>query len=141
MASIHKELIIDAPPEQVWEAVRDVGAIHTRLAREFVLDTRLDGDSRLVTFADGTVIRERIIDVDDRTRRLAYAVVGWRATHHHASLQVFGDGGLRSRIVWIADLLPNELATLVDGMMEMGCAAMKQTRESVPRQPPNFVSR
>ena len=142
MASIHKEVLIDAPPQHVWEAVRDIGAIHTRLAREFVTDTRLDGDSRLVTFADGTVIRERIVDVDDRTRRLAYAVVGWRATHHHASIQVFGDGGRRCRIVWIADLLPDDLAGLVDGMMEKGCAAMKQTLEpSVARQQRHFATR
>ena len=93
MASIHKEVFVDAPPEQVWEAVRDVGAIPTRLARGFVTDTRLEGDSRLVTFADGTVVRERIVDVDDRTRRVAYAAVGWRATHHHASMQVFGTAG------------------------------------------------
>ena len=142
MASIHKEVFIDAPPEQVWDAVRDVGAIHTRLAREFVIDTRLEGDSRLVTFADGTVVRERIVDVDDRRRRLAYAAVGWRATHHHASIQVFGDGGRRSRIVWIADLVPNELAALVDGMMEKGCAVIKQTLEApVARQQPDFAAR
>ena len=142
MASIHKEVFVDAPPEQVWEAVRDIGAIPTRLARGFVTDTRLEGDSRLVTFADGTVVRERIVDVDDRTRRVAYAAVGWRATHHHASMQVFGDGGRRSRIVWIADLLPDDLAALVDGMMVKGCAAMKRTLESSrARQQPDFATR
>jgi len=142
MASIHKEVFIDAPPERVWEAVRDIGAIHTRLAREFVTDTRLEGDSRLVTFADGTVVRERIVDIDDRTRRVAYAAVEWRATHHHASMQVFGEGGRRSRLVWIADLLPNDLAPLVDGMMEKGCAVIKQTLEqSVARQQPDLATR
>ena len=131
MASIHKELTINAPPERIWDAVRDVGAIHTRLARQFVLDTRIDGDSRLVTFAGGTVVRERIVDVDDRARRLAYSVVEWRATHHNASIQVFPDGDGRSRIVWIADLLPNELADQMSGMMEQGCAAMKRTLEEL----------
>ena len=88
MASIHKEIVIDAPPELIWDAVRDVGAVHKRLARQFVVDTRLEGDSRLVTFADGTVVRELIVDVDDDARRVAYAVVEWRARHHHASMQV-----------------------------------------------------
>jgi uncharacterized protein YndB with AHSA1/START domain len=129
MASIHKEILIDAPAENIWDAVRDVGAIHRRLARQFVLDTRLDGDSRLVTFAGGAVVRERIVDVDDRARRLAYSVVQWRATHHNASIQVFPEGDDRSRLVWIADLLPDDLADLVSGMMEQGCAAMKQTLE------------
>lgn len=71
MASIHKEVLIDAPPEHTWDAIRDVGAIHRRLARGFVVDTRLDGDSRLVTFAEGTVVRERIVDIDDSARRIA----------------------------------------------------------------------
>jgi hypothetical protein len=127
MASIHKEILVDAAPEDVWAAIRDIGAIHTRLAQQFVVDTTLDGDSRLVTFANGAQIRERIIDVDDRRRRLAYSVVEWRATHHNASLQVCAEGETGSRIVWIADLLPNDLAALVDGLMEEGCAAMKRT--------------
>jgi hypothetical protein len=129
MASIHKEVVIDAPAEHIWDAVRDVGAIHTRLATGFVLDTRLEGDSRLVTFEGGTVVRERIVEVDDRARRLAYSVVEWRATHHNASIQVFPDGDGRSRIVWIADLLPDDLADLVAGLMERGGAAMKRTLE------------
>ena len=131
MASIHKELLIDAPAEHIWDAIRDVGAIHTRLAREFVVDTRIDGDSRLVTFGNGASVRERIVDVDDRARRLAYSAVEWRATHHNASIQVFPDGDGRSRIVWIADLLPNELADQVSGLMEQGCAAMKRTLEEL----------
>jgi len=134
MASIHKEIVIDAPPEHVWDAIRDVGAIHARLAKGFVLDTRLEGDSRLVTFAGGAVVRERIVDVDDRARRLAYSVVEWRTTHHNASLQVLAEGK-GSRVVWIADLLPDDLADLVGGLMEQGCAAMKRTlEESVSTQ-------
>jgi hypothetical protein len=129
MASIHKEILIDADPDRIWDAVRDVGAIPTRLARQFVLETRLDGDSRIVTFAGGGVVRERIVDIDDRARRLAYSVVEWRATHHNASIQVFAAGDNRSRIVWIADLLPGDLAELVSGMMEQGCAAMKRALE------------
>ena len=132
MASIHKDVLIDAPPDRVWDAIRDVGAIHTRLARDFVTDTKLDGDSRLVTFANGTVVRERIVDLDDRLRRIAYAVVEWEATHYHASIQIFADGGHGSRLVWIADLLPNALADVVSGMMDQGCAAMKRTLEAAP---------
>ena len=95
MASIRKEIEIDAPAEHVWAPVRDIGAIHTRFAEGFVLDTKLDGDSRLVTFANGEVVRERIVDIDDRTRRMAYAVVEWRTTHHNASFQVIPDGSER----------------------------------------------
>jgi uncharacterized protein YndB with AHSA1/START domain len=129
MASIHKEMLIDAPAERVWAAIRDVGEIHTRLAREFVVDTRVDGTSRLVTFANGVVVREQIVDIDDNVRRLAYSIVEWRLTHHNASFQVFAVGRTRSRLVWIADLLPDELSDLVDGFMEQGCAAITRTFE------------
>jgi polyketide cyclase/dehydrase/lipid transport protein len=130
MASIRKEIVVEAPAGKVWDAVRDVGAVHTRLARGMVRDTRVDGDSRFVTFANGETVRERIVDVDDRSRRLAYAVVGWRTTHHHASFEVVPDGDSRSRVIWIADLLPDELASLVDGLMEQGSAAIKATLEA-----------
>jgi polyketide cyclase/dehydrase/lipid transport protein len=130
MASIHRQILIDGPADAIWDAIRDVGAIHTRLARGFVLDTRLDGDSRLVTFAGGFTARERIVDVDDDARRIAYSVVEGRFTHHSASIQVFPDGTGHSRVVWIADLLPGDLAGLVGSMMDQGCAAMKRTLES-----------
>ena len=136
MASIHKELEIKAPAEDVWDAVRDVGAVHTRLAQQFVIDTQLDGDSRLVTFANGEVVRERIVTMDDHARRLVYAVVDWRTTHHNASFQVVpGDTGCR--LVWITDLLPDSLAALVNGFVEQGCVAIRQTLETArSRQAP-----
>ena len=129
MASIHKEIAVDAPADHVWSAIRALGEVHTRLARGFVLETRLEGDSRLVTFANGVMVRERIVDLDDAARRLAYSVVEWHATHHHATFQVCADGERRSRIVWVADLLPHDLANTVDALMEQGCAAIKQTLE------------
>jgi carbon monoxide dehydrogenase subunit G len=136
MASIHKEIRVDAPADHVWRAIRDVGRVHLRLAQHFVVDTRLDGDTRLVTFVNGTVVRERIVDIDDTTRRLAYSVIEWRATHHNASFQVLPEGDKRSRIVWVADLLPNDLAPTVDAMMEQGCQAIKHTLERTATHQP-----
>jgi uncharacterized protein YndB with AHSA1/START domain len=130
MATIYKEFTVEAPAAHVWAALRDVGAVHSRLAQKFVTDTRVDGDSRLVTFANGVVVRERIVTIEEDRRRLAYAVVEWQATHYNASFQVFAEGDGRSRIVWIADLLPDSLAAAVDGMMEQGVTAMTQTLES-----------
>ena len=129
MASIRKEVLIDAHPDEVWTAVRDVGAVHQRLAEGFVVDTRLDGDARVVTFANGVVVRELIVDVDDADRRVAYAAVGGRATHHNASMQVFADGRGGTRLVWITDVLPNEVAGPIGALVEQGARAMKQTLE------------
>ena len=129
MASIHREMLVEAQARGVWDAVRDVGAIHTRLAPGFVVDTRLEEGARVVTFGNGLVVRELIVDVDDKARRLAWSVVGGSFSHHNASLQVFPDGGKRSRVVWIADLLPNELAGTIAGMIDQGMAVMKKTLE------------
>lgn len=129
MASIRKEISIEVPPEQLWDAMRDVGALHTRLVAGFVVDCRLEGESRTVTFANGMVATELIIDVNDADRRVAWSAVGGRLTHHNASAQVFADGDGNSRVVWIADLLPHELAPSIAGMIDQGLAAMKQTLE------------
>ena len=134
MASIHKDIAIDAAPEQVWAAVRDFGAVHRRLAPGFVLDARLDGDARIVTFANGTVARELLVDCDDTKRRLVYAVISERVKHHNASVQVLADGDAGSRLVWIVDLLPDEIAPYIAGQMEQAALAMTAAlaRDSAP---------
>src|SRR5689334_25120203 len=106
MASIHREIVVEAKPAAVWDAIADVGAVHTRLAPGFVVDTRLEEGARVVTFASGVVARELIVDIGDEARRLVWSVVGGKMIHHNASLQVFADGKGHSRVVWIADLLP-----------------------------------
>ncbi|MBV8927719.1 MAG: SRPBCC family protein [Mycobacteriaceae bacterium] len=87
MATIHKEIQIDASPERVWDALRDVGALHTRLAPGFVVDTRMEGDARVVTFGNGAVAREDIVSVDDETRRVAWAIVGQQFRHYNGAAQ------------------------------------------------------
>jgi carbon monoxide dehydrogenase subunit G len=129
MASIRREMAVAARAAEIWDAVRDVGAVHKRLAPGFVTDTKMDGDARIVTFGNGLVARELIVDVDDAARRLVWSVVGGRMTHHTASLQVF-ENGEHSRVVWIADLLPNDLAGVIAGMIDQGMATMKRTLEA-----------
>ncbi len=133
MASIRREMLVAASANQIWDAVRDIGAVHTRLAPGFVTDTRIDGDARIVTFGNGIVARELIVDVDDGQRRLAWSVVGGRMTHHNASLQVFEAGTQGARVVWIADLLPNDIAGVIAGMIDAGMEAMKRTLEADAR--------
>jgi uncharacterized protein YndB with AHSA1/START domain len=130
MASIRKEISIDAPPQDVWDAVRDWGAIHDRLASGFVTDTRLDGEDRIVTFFNGAVAREVLIDLDDDARRLVWSVVEGPYSHHNGAAQVFAEGECGTRFVWIADLLPNDLADGTADMMEQGIGAVKRTLES-----------
>lgn len=130
MGSIRKEVDIAAPLAAVWDAVRDVGAIHTRLCPGMVSNTTLEegGATRVVTFDDGLVLRERIIAVDDVARRLVWSVVDGPFEHHNASVSVVGDNR-QCRVVWTADLLPNELTDTVAAIMERGLSLTKQTQE------------
>src|SRR6266576_437295 len=127
MASIHKDIPIDASPADVWAAVRDFGSPHQRLVPGFVLDARLEGDARIVTFANGTVARELLVDCDEARRRLVYAVISERVKHYSASVQVLADGDARARLVWIVDVLPNEIAPYIGGQMDQAALAVEKT--------------
>ena len=129
MATICKEAEITRNAGFVWDAIRDVGAIHRRLVPGFVVDCKLEGDSRRITFANGMAVREIIVAVDDKTRRHAWSARGEPLTHHNASIQVFAEGDDKCRVVWIADVMPNEVADTVGEMMLQGLAAMKRTLE------------
>jgi carbon monoxide dehydrogenase subunit G len=133
MASIHREIVVEDRPERVWDAIRDVGALHIRLVPGFVTGCRLDGDARIVTFANGMVAREPIIDLDDHARRLVWSTDGGPLTHYNASVQVFAEHEGRTRVVWIADLLPNEMAETIGGMIDQGMSAMKRTLDAAGR--------
>ena len=126
MASIHKDIPIDAPADQVWAAVRDFGAVHTRLAPGFAIDARLDGEARIVTFANGNVAREVLVNCDEARRRLVYAIANERVSHYNASVQVQAEDETRSRLIWIVDVLPNDIAPYIDGQMDQAAQAMQQ---------------
>ena len=130
MASIRREIRIDAAPEKVWDAVRDIGNIHKRLVPGFVADCRMEGDdARIVTFGNGLVVKEIIVDRDDAVRRLCWSAKSEQMTHHNASMQIFADGANGTKAVWIADLLPNEIAPTIGAMIEQGMSVMKKTLE------------
>lgn len=132
MASIQKMIVTKASPEVVWDAIRDIGALHTRLVPGFVVDTRVEpgGAARVVTFGNGMVIREPIVTIDDQARRLVWGAESSQLRHYNGAVQVFAEGN-GSRVVWTADLLPHEAAATVGAMIEAGMAAMSRTLDSL----------
>ena len=126
MATLRKQIDVGAAPAAAWDAVRDFGALHTRLVPGFVTQCALeeDGATRLVTFGNGMQVRERLVTRDDAGRRLVYTTEGGRATHYNAVVEVLDAAGGGSRLVWTVDLLPDALAPAVDGMMDAGAKAM-----------------
>jgi carbon monoxide dehydrogenase subunit G len=128
MATLHKQIWIEAPCERVWDAARDIGALHTRLVPGFVTNTELDGEVRIVTFANGMTMREPIISLDDQRHRLAWAAVGGATTHYNAVLEVHPEGN-GTRVSWTSDFLPHSVAATISAMQDQGLAAMRRAFE------------
>jgi hypothetical protein len=127
MATIRSELKTRALASDVWSAIRDIGALHTRLVPGFVTVTKLEPGARIVTFVNGTVLREPIVTLDDRARRLVWTHDGGRAQHYNGALQVSElPDGLTS-VAWTADFLPDEIGAYMSQAIEAGMAAMQRT--------------
>lgn len=119
------ETAIAASPNKVWDAVRDVYAVDTRLVPGMITKVERAGDVRTVTFANGFVVKERIVAVDDRARLITYSAFGGKATYHVATMQVVGDGSNRSKVIWQTRFLPAELEPFIAQNMQVGSQVMK----------------
>jgi hypothetical protein len=129
MATVRKEVVVGVPLKDVWDAVRDFGALHERLARGSVTDTRLEGEDRIVTFLNGTVMRERLISVSDAEHRLVWTILDGPWTHHNGSVELYEEGEGRTRFVWTTDILPHELDEATEQSVEEVIKSIRATLE------------
>jgi hypothetical protein len=131
MATVIRNTTIDLAPADAWAALSDFGGVHQRIAAGFVTDCTLDApDVRTIRFVTGTVVKERLVGVDERARRLAYTVIesALGPSHHNAAAQIIEDAD-GTRFVWTTDVLPDELAPTIAALMDAGIAAIKSTLE------------
>ena len=142
MASISKEITIGCNADDVWEVIGDFATGPSRMAPGYVVDTRIEADTRVVTFIDGTVAREQFVALDHENRRIVYAVVGdsLQPAHDNASMQVLADGEGHCRLIWIHDVLPDDLAPTLDAAMTHGGAIIKQIFEERRSQQADLTS-
>jgi hypothetical protein len=131
MATIRSELKTHASAGDVWSAIRDIGALHTRLVPGFVSDTKLEPGARVVTFVNGTVLREPIVSLDDQARRLVWTAEGGRARHYNAALQVSELADGLTSVVWTADFLPDDIGAYMSQAIEAGMAAMQRSLDEL----------
>jgi Polyketide cyclase / dehydrase and lipid transport len=127
MASVRREIVTRARADDVWAAIRDVGALHTRLVPGFVTDTKLEGSVRVVTFGNGLVVREPIVSIDEPAKRLVWSAEGAMTKHYNASVQVSSNKDGSSTVVWLANFLPDSAAPAISTAMDAGMAVMKTT--------------
>jgi Polyketide cyclase / dehydrase and lipid transport len=133
MATIRSTLDTTASPDDAWAVIRDVGALHTRLAPGFIADTKLEPGARVVTFANGMVVREPIVTIDDETRRLVWTAESGRTTHYNAALEVMGRPGGGSVVVWTADFLPDAVKPQLSTLIDAGMKAMKRSLDALAK--------
>lgn len=132
MASIVREIVIDASPEDVWAAVGDFAGGPPRMSGG-LLDCRLDEPGvRAVTFADGTTARERFISRDEQARRIVYGWVADDVAHDNTSMQVLPEGDGRSRLIWIHDTLPDKHADWLATTMDQFAPVIQRALGSPP---------
>lgn len=140
MATLRREIPVASGTAPVWQKLRDFSQVHAKVAPGFLTDLGMDNGDRIVTFFNGMVARERLITLDDENCRLVYSVVEGRASHYNAAVQVLpeGDG---SRVVWTIDLLPNELAPAIGGMMDAAAKVMTKRLAEDSRTLPSRTQR
>jgi hypothetical protein len=130
MATIRKEMRLNAPLGKVWSALADFQNVHTRLAPGFVVDSKPEGDrARTIKFANGSIVKETLVTLDEERHRLVYVVTSERITHHNASAEITEDGADHCRFLWTTDILPDDLAPYIDSQMTEGAKAMKAALE------------
>jgi hypothetical protein len=130
MATIYKEWLIAASAEHVWDRLRDFYALHERLVPGFVTACRAEPGVRFIRFFNGFEAREALIGLSEQpVMRVSYTSLDTKATHHSASAQVFTVDDGQCRLVWITDVLPDEIAATIAPMMDRGGAVMKATLE------------
>jgi Polyketide cyclase / dehydrase and lipid transport len=133
MGSMTREVLTQATPDAVWDAIRDIGALHTRLVPGFVVNTELVPGGRRVTFSNGRTVEEPIVSSSDSLRRLVWTVKADDSpfTHYNGSVQVHARAAGGSRIEWTADFLPDSAATILEGLMNAGATAMTQALQAL----------
>jgi hypothetical protein len=136
MASILIDTRVDAPASRVWSAL-GATADARRVFAGVLSDSRMESDDvRVATFANGMVVKEKIVDLDPEQRRIAYTVLGDTFEHHNASMQVVPEGANACRFVWITDVMPHAAADLIRPLMEAGAQALKANLEAASTRSP-----
>lgn len=130
MATIRKEIMIEAPAPYVWAALREAGTAEHCLG--FAVDARLEGHAWEAMFSGAAAVRAILTAFDENLRRLACAVGRARSMQHKASFHVSSDGAARSLLVWTTDVGPDDAVPAIGDAIEGSAAVLKRALEGAP---------
>jgi hypothetical protein len=94
-----------------------------------VVDARLDGEARIVTFANGMVIVNPLSTSMTMRGGLPTPASGAGCPTTALRYRIFPMAPTAAAPVWIIDFLPHELARTIESLVDQGVVAMKRTLE------------
>ena len=126
MASLYRDIVVEAPLTEVWRALSDLGNAADLFPGILTASELRSRSERVVTFSNGLVVNERILTVDQEHHRVAYTAVTEQFEHHSASMQLSDAGNGATRFIWITDFLPDEAAAFVGPLVDEGIRCFRR---------------
>lgn len=124
MATVRHHLHVNASPDDVFKVIADAGSIANWFGP--IASSSATATGRIVTLGDGTEISEDTVTSDGDLRRFQYAIKsGLPVSHHIGTFDVLPDGD-GSLVVYGADVAPDELGPVFDGVMAEGIKGLKE---------------
>jgi hypothetical protein len=127
VSSVTVDVLVEAGGAFTWDVVRDVYAVDTRLIPGFVVAVEKGPDSRIVTFADGMTVTERIVELDDDARRLQYQATEGGPLTHHLGTMIVREDDAGVHLVWTTEFAPASVVDHATTTMRTTAELMKKT--------------
>ncbi len=137
MASVNVKEEVAASADQVWQIMADFGGVDKWADPNLIKSCECDGNTagaiRVLTLADGSVIRERLEAIDGDARRFTYSILGecplpvadYVAT---AKVTELGDG--KCQVDWQSTFAPvgdaGEAEKMIAGVYTGGVAGVRK---------------
>jgi carbon monoxide dehydrogenase subunit G len=122
MAKATAELQMKAPPDAVWEVVRDFHGLGAWMPG--IESSRSEGDDRVLSMM-GMEIREHLVKLDDAGRAITYAITDGAPVETHEATITVHDDGTGSRVTWDVDATPDDMSGLMQGIYQQSLEALK----------------
>ncbi len=113
MATVRREVRINAPADEVWALLGDPAAIPKWFPG--IVDATVDGKTRVITTASGLPIPEEIVTLDPILRRFQYRVQLPVVRSHLGTIDVFALGDGTSLVSYGTDAEPDTFALVIGG--------------------------
>ncbi|MFN7150720.1 MAG: SRPBCC family protein [Microthrixaceae bacterium] len=135
MASIRREIRIDAPVADVWPLVGDPGRIHQWFPGivDCTVDETDDGTVRTVTLGSGISLEEHVVTNDPIAHRFQYRIVSGVFKQHLGTVDVIGLDDTTSLAVYSTDALPDVMALVIGGASGVALENIKSLAEEATR--------